>query len=209
MRPTETLKAEHRVIEQVLACLEAMTDRACVSGVLDGASACEALDFFRHFADGCHHAKEETLLFPLLESLGFPPGDGPTEVMRQEHHTGRQLLHGMEENLEPAAAGDPDALARFADDAWDYVRLLREHILTEDLRLFVMADRLLSPDDQRLLRTKFEKIEQEKAPGTHERYLARANVLAERFGVPPAVAHGDARPCCSPARGRQAEIIPS
>jgi len=68
MRSTEILQDEHRVIEQVLNCLEKMADQALVAGRLDESSAREALDFFQTFADGCHHHKEEDHLFPLMEA---------------------------------------------------------------------------------------------------------------------------------------------
>ena len=186
MKPTEVLKAEHRVIEQVLNCLEVMTDRACVDGRLDGATARDVIDFFRNFADGCHHAKEEEHFFPMLEQYGFDPDQGPTAVMRTEHHIGRLHLRGMEANLVAAAAGDPDALTRFADQAWAFIKLLREHIQKEDQRLFAMADRFLNPQVQGLLLLRFEEAERGQEPGKHQHYLALADSLAERFGVPRA-----------------------
>ena len=66
MSPTEILMQEHRLIEQVLDCLEALTQRAEGTGTLDVASATQALEFFSVFADRCHHAKEEDCFFPLL-----------------------------------------------------------------------------------------------------------------------------------------------
>ena len=71
MRPTEILMQEHRVIEQVLDCLETMAQRAEAGEGVDLESAKQAIDFFRNFADRCHHGKEEDCLFPLLEQKGF------------------------------------------------------------------------------------------------------------------------------------------
>ena len=61
MQPTDILMQEHRVIEQVLSCLEAMAERCAAGQALDVQSAEQALDFFRTFADRCHHGKEEDL----------------------------------------------------------------------------------------------------------------------------------------------------
>ncbi len=192
MRATQILRTEHRVIEQVLSCLEAMADRACFCGAVDGESARAAIDFFRNFADECHHAKEESHLFAMMEERGFSSAGGPTAVMRSEHRLGRQHLHVMEENLELAEAGDPDALTRFVDAAWEYVTLLREHILKEDNCLFPMADRFLSGPDQTALLERFEAAEDGGHAGKHARYVALADKLAERFGVTPA---GEAPGC--------------
>ena len=72
MKPTEILSGEHRIIEQVLDCLEKMAQNCAAGGRLDKPSAEQALDFFRNFADRCHHGKEETHLFPAMEAKGFP-----------------------------------------------------------------------------------------------------------------------------------------
>ena len=89
MKPTEILSGEHRVIEQVLTCLERIAEQCAAEGRLDRTSAEQALEFFRNFADRCHHGKEEVHLFPALEAKGFPRDGGPTGVMLHEHDQGR------------------------------------------------------------------------------------------------------------------------
>ena len=66
MKPTDILMDEHRVIEQVLNSLERMIDRATKSGRLEEEPAREAIEFFRMFADHCHHGKEEAAALALL-----------------------------------------------------------------------------------------------------------------------------------------------
>ena len=184
MNPTEILSSEHRVIEQVLNCLEAMVRQARLAGRLDRPSAQDAVAFFRNFADRCHHGKEETHLFPALEAKGFPRDGGPTGVMLYEHEQGRAHVRGMEENIEAAAAGDLRALQQFIDHAEGYVRLLREHIYKEDHVLFPLADRTLGEEDQRGLLAAFGRVEaEEMGAGTHETYLQIAQQLADRYGV--------------------------
>jgi hemerythrin-like domain-containing protein len=107
MLATEILKDEHRVIEQVLNCLERIADVCAAERKLDGRSALHALDFFRSFADGCHHRKEEAHLFPALEAKGFPPKTGPTAVMRAEHTECRQHVQAMASVVEDAAKEKP------------------------------------------------------------------------------------------------------
>ncbi len=184
MKPTEILMSEHRVIEQVLSCLEAIVRQARSTGRLDGPPARDAIAFFRHFADHCHHGKEEAHLFPTLEAKGFPRHGGPTGVMLYEHEQGRARLHGMDESLEGASAGDPAALERFLTNAEGYVSLLREHIYKEDHILFQLADRTLTEAEQRELLAAFRKVEAEEMDaGTHEKYLQVAQDLATRYGV--------------------------
>ena len=190
MKPTEILSDEHRIIEQVLDCLEKIAQNCAAEGRLDNASAEQALDFFRNFADRCHHGKEETHLFPAMEAKGFPRQGGPTGVMLQEHEQGRAHIRGMVEAIEGAAAGQGEAVARFITHAQGYVSLLREHIEKEDHCLFTMANQVLSEDDQQRLLEAFQNVEHEHMGlGTHEKFLSLADELADRFGVARAVAN--------------------
>ncbi len=178
MRATDALMAEHRVIEQVLNVLEVMARQAEGSGVLDTAAACEALDFLRMFADHSHHAKEENRLFPRLEARGLPRNGGPTGVMMYEHELGRGLLGRMATAIESRSANE------FAAAAREYVMLLRDHIWKEDHRLFQMAERLLTANDDDELMNGFAAVEHDHlGDGTHEAYLAMATRLADQFGV--------------------------
>ncbi len=117
MRPTEILMQEHRVIEQVLDCLEILAQRGETDGRVDWESVEQSIDFFQNFADRCHHHKEEDGLFPMLEQKGFSPEQGPTGVMRTEHEVGRQHIRGMQEAATAAAAGGSSAIANFVSHA--------------------------------------------------------------------------------------------
>jgi hemerythrin-like domain-containing protein len=192
MRPTDLLSGEHRVIEQVLACLERLADGCAGGGRLDGASARKALEFFRHFADHCHHGKEEEHLFPMLEAHGFVRESGPTGVMRTEHEQGRLHLRGMAESLDGAAAGEAAAVRSFLLHARAYSTLLRQHIHKEDHILFPLANRALDAASQQELLESFGRVEAGHG-GAHEEYLRLADELADRFHIPRA---GVASPPC-------------
>lgn len=198
MKPTEILSSEHRVIEQVLDCLERIIAEASAAGQLDAASAKDAVSFFRTFADQCHHAKEEVHLFPAMEAKGFPRDGGPTGVMLTEHEAGRGCVRTMSEAIDAAAAGDGAALRRFAEAGAGFISLLRQHIEKEDHCLFSMANEVLTDEDQSALMAKFGKAEETMGHGTHEKFLAIAGALAEKYGVQPKITacggHGAA--CC-------------
>ena len=197
MKPTEILSAEHRVIEQVLNCLEKMLAGAQKTGRLEKQPALDAVAFFRTFADQCHHGKEEAHLFPALEAHGFQREGGPTGVMRQEHEIGRQCVRGMAESIEQAAAGDRPALQRFIENGRGYLELLRQHIQKEDHCLFAMADQALDAANQEKLSAAFAKVEQEEmGADTHEKFLKIADALADRFGVSRAAATTAGHACC-------------
>jgi hemerythrin-like domain-containing protein len=165
MKPTEILTHEHRVIEQVLSCLLALSHRAESHGSLDREAASGAIEFLRGYADRWHHGKEEERLFPLMEARGLSPNEGPTAVMRVEHAQGRRHIDAMNGAIDAAARGDAAALERFVGQARAYVVLLREHIEKEDHCLFPMAEQVLSEEDHRRLLVEFEDaVSSERGP---------------------------------------------
>lgn len=184
MRPTTILMDEHRVIEQVLNCLERMAELCEQGKPLDAEAANQAFDFIRTFADHCHHAKEEDLLFPLMEQKGFSRAHGPTGVMLIEHEQGRQLVRAMSEAVTKYTGGAAYAVREFATAARAFVALLRQHIQKEDHCLFAMADQALTPGEQQSLEESFTRVQREKIGiDTHDKYVGVANRLAERLGV--------------------------
>lgn len=189
MTATEILQGEHRVIEQVLNCLEKIAEQAEAEQHLDEGAARQALDFLQVFADRCHHAKEEHCLFPLMEARGLPRQGGPTGVMRFEHEEGRRHVAAMLAAILGAAAGEEAPLRQFSRHARAYVEHLRQHIHKEDHCLFPMANQVFSGADQANLLERFEHVEHHDVQeGAHEKYLDLARSLAERLHVPKAAA---------------------
>ena len=137
---------------------------------MDKTSAEQALDFFRNFADRCHHGKEETHLFPAMEAKGFPRQGGPTGVMLHEHEQGRPISGAW---LRPSRGPPPASTKRSRCRSRPRLRRpLREHIEKEDHCLFTMANQALTDDDQQRLLAAFEHVEHEHMGlGTHEKYL--------------------------------------
>lgn len=181
----DTLMDEHRVIERVLDAFERMLS----AGAIDRAFTLKALDFFRQFADGCHHHKEEEQLFPAMELAGTPREGGPIGCMLHEHDLGRALLRIIDTNLNDAVGGRAAAIGAVREAGANYIGMLRLHIQKEDNILFVMAEQMLSERTKRELLAAFDRTEH--APGNegkHGRYLQLANELSSwSFTAEPAV----------------------
>jgi hemerythrin-like domain-containing protein len=159
MHPTDVLSQEHRAIEAKLDELEDRI-RSIESGdPFPRPFFDEALDFFRNFADGCHHAKEENLLFPRMMERGVARNGGPIGVMLAEHDEGRAYLKAVRDNLDAAEQGSPDARRLVVHNASGYIDLLRQHIHKEDNILFRMAKMVLQPDDVAELTREFAAVE--------------------------------------------------
>ncbi len=169
MKSIDVLMNEHRLIEHGLTVLEAFAQRLERGEPVLAEKLNTLLDFFRVFADQCHHGKEEGSLFPELEAKGIPKEGGPIGVMLYEHDEGRNLQRQMRE-----AVSDLSSKAnrqKFIAAARDYIALLRQHIWKEDNVLFQMAQQVLTEADDERLSEKFEKHEREHiGEGVHEHY---------------------------------------
>jgi hemerythrin-like domain-containing protein len=173
MQATQVLRDEHEGILAMLAVVEAAARRLQNGKEIPGDLMTNAVDFFRTFADKCHHGKEETELFPLLEQRGIPKEGGPIGAMLIEHDQGRAFVRAMSDAANRYAQGDASAAPALVQSTLGYVHLLREHIWKENNVLFPMADQALSDTDQEKLHAAFEHIEQTRlGPGVHERYHA-------------------------------------
>ena len=71
MDTTRCLREEHALILKVLDCFEIALDRARRDGRVSSQVFDPFVEFFRGFADRCHHCKEEDRLFPCLERCGM------------------------------------------------------------------------------------------------------------------------------------------
>lgn len=183
MNPIEILKAEHQGIETALSVLEIMAGRLSQAPDSELVQDAEALiDFFRTFADTCHHGKEERLLFPALEKIGVSRQGGPIGVMLAEHEQGRAHVRGMAAALASLQEADPAAAQSFQEHALAYIRMLRQHIEKENRVLFQIADQHLPDPAKHELTEKFEEVEQKIiGAGRHEQYHALLETFAEKY----------------------------
>lgn len=178
-KPTQILSDEHRVIERVLGAVEKLAKGPV--GTLEPWK--KALDFIRHFADECHHFKEEKVLFPAIEAHGIPSEGGPIGMMLMEHEEGRSYVRAMFAAISLIEAKNEAAKENLLSTAQAYCRLLREHIQKEDEILFCMADEVISADEQKKLSAAFAQHEaEEMGPGAHEKYLKIAAELEGAAG---------------------------
>ncbi len=167
---TAILRKEHEAILHMLDVTDEVVRRIDAGDRIPPETLTDLLEFFRQFADRCHHGKEEDLLFPLLEAKGMPREEGPIGVMLVEHDQGRSLVRQMAGAAQNYTDDLGGAGELWADAARSYSTLLRQHIHKENDVLFMVADNLLSDEDQAKLAAEFEKAEIEKmGPGTHER----------------------------------------
>lgn len=140
MIAVEILRNEHAVILGALDLLERHARDVQSGGALNDEFARWMLQFINEFAEAAHHAKEEGVLFGLLERLAPERMSAAVRRMREEHDAARRQLHAMEFAL---ADGD----AAFAASARLFADRLRRHLLLEGETLFAAAEELMKPAD--------------------------------------------------------------
>jgi hemerythrin-like domain-containing protein len=183
MNPIDELKTEHRAIERALDLLARLAGGIEASGGNGRREDARRLvEFFKLFADTCHHGKEEGLLFPVLERIGVSRQGGPIGVMLAEHDRGRAQVQVMEAALTGLSGSDASAAARFREAARDYADLLRQHIYKEDHVLFEIAEQRLSKTQQNRLSEQFERFERDvMGPGRHDAIHRMLDDLGRRY----------------------------
>lgn len=105
MKPTDELKKEHRAIKIMLNILTEVARRLEAGRGADLKDLSDILEFLKVFADRCHHAKEEELLFPAMEKAGISGDQGPIGVMLADHQAGRALIKDMDESVSGITRG--------------------------------------------------------------------------------------------------------
>jgi hemerythrin-like domain-containing protein len=184
MKATEILTEEHGVILRVITALEKAARRLEQGHTVDPDFFIDAAAFIKGFADGCHHVKEEGVLFPAMIAHGLPAQGGPVGAMMTEHEQGRAFTRAMKAAAEKLKAGDESQRAEVIKNASGYADLLRQHIAKENGVLFPMADRVIPEVEHGQMEEDFERVEHEETgEGVHEKYLALAQKLERQMGI--------------------------
>jgi hemerythrin-like domain-containing protein len=175
----DMLVHEHKVILKVVDGLRQAVEQMRSGNRVNPALLREAVAFMREFADKCHHAKEEDLLFPALVAHGVPLHGCPIDALLHEHEKGRQLVQKIADAIDLYAAGVAEGVNSVADAIDGIVKLYPNHIWKEDDMVFPMVARLFPEADKMALYGQFQEVEAKNPPGTHERF----HVFAERLST--------------------------
>ena len=184
--PTRQLAEEHEYVLLVVGAMAAEADSIERTGDVHVERVAQMVDFTRNFTDGDHHAKEEGLLFPLLEERSTAAG-GTISVLLSEHEAARDCIRAIDRSL-PDVSGADEARAAagravIVENLRLYAFLLPLHIGKEDTILFSLTDELLSVQEQEILAREFVRLGATPgAAAVAERY----HRMAHELSTPPA-----------------------
>ncbi len=168
--PIETLEAEHRVIQKVVAGMAVLAEKLEEGEDVPVPLLGNIVEFLRTFADRCHHGKEEALLFPALQSRGVPSHGCPLGGLTMEHQKGRAMVEELAQAIRPYAENESSARTSLVKSLRELTALYPNHIWKEDYLLFPLAARVLTLEDQQVLAGRFEEVEHELGHEAHERF---------------------------------------
>jgi len=177
--PTDILEEEHRYIRQVVGAMSLLVEGLESGQKVERQTLQGIVEFMRTFADKCHHGKEETHLFAILEEKGVPLGGCPVGALVYEHQQGRTLVNQLATAVESCVEDDVAARASLANTLRSLMNLYPNHIWKEDFLLFPMTNKVLNQDEQKDLLEKFRRIETEIGQETHQQFGQLASQLLE------------------------------
>jgi len=176
------LREEHQVILRVIDVIKKLVVRARAGQGFEKDAFRQCVSFLKFFADACHHAKEEDLLFPVLESRGIPKENGPIGMMLYEHTLARGFTASMAEALDSHDQGNEKAVEQCLQAAEQYAELLTGHIFKEDNVLYNMGDQVLTPQDHQTLCNQYCEVGCKSFGGKKREELQRlADDLCEQW----------------------------
>jgi len=158
MKPTEVLEREHQFITQVTECMALLAEDLGKGQEVSTAIFADMLEFLHTFADECHHGKEESSLFRMLDKKGLPAKECPLGALRMEHDQARSLV-GKLTNVSARYAKDGSEREALRTTLLQLVELYRGHILKENDLLFPMTNKALSTQEQETLSQQFEQMD--------------------------------------------------
>ncbi|MGC9178337.1 MAG: hemerythrin domain-containing protein [Conexivisphaera sp.] len=151
---TAGLQGEHALIVENLGVLELL-------GPVD-----DELEFLSRYVDGCHHAKEELVLFPALVRRGVAE-EALVEVALEQHKEGRRLLGEMRES-------------RSRSVAKNYAELIRSHAEMEDSVTFAVAESALQDEEKESILASMESLSRDRCAGFSETATRLAQIWLRR-----------------------------
>lgn len=177
---TDALEHEHRTIEKIVGVMSVLVDELAENRDIDDDVLRDLCQFLRIYGHQYHHGKEESYLFPMLESHGVPEEGCPLAALRHEHERSRALTQELVQASAEYAANRHHGSSALSEVLRNLAQFYPAHIWKEEYLLFPLARKVLSEeDDQRLLK-EFESVESDIYSNAHESYEQLATKLEDR-----------------------------
>lgn len=173
--PVGPLMIEHRLIERMVGLLKEELRSIEENNEVHTELVDSAVDFFRTYADRCHHGKEEDILFRDLAKKELSPEHKRImDELKQEHIFGRKIVGKLFSSNERYGKGDRDALEEIIGFLKELVEFYPAHIEKEDKHFFMPCMEYFSKEERDTMLQECWEFDKKLI---HEKYRQ----LVERF----------------------------
>ncbi len=176
MLPIGPLMKEHRLIERMIDVIKSELSEMNQRKELEPAFIDVAVDFFRTYADRCHHGKEEDILFQELAEKQLSKDDKETmDELVEEHNYARKTVGMLKDAKMRFIQGDKNALRDVEALLKGLTKFYPKHIEKEDKHFFYPCMKYFSKAeldamlqsfwefDRNMIHEKYEKIVADRA----------------------------------------------
>ncbi|WP_153130299.1 ATP-binding cassette domain-containing protein [Dechloromonas hortensis] len=203
MEALRIISEEHRNLWRIATTMDMVADEAEAGSKVDPAFFNAIFDYIEEFMDGCHHAKEDEYLFPVLRQRSAEAA-AILDRLQAEHRNGPENLKALRDKLAVAASGAVGN-AEFVAALRVYTQSLRGHIRSEEKDAMPLARQVLSAEDwsgiDRAFLDNDDPLFGEKAKAEFRELFHRiASLAPESIGL-GAHSAGELQPGASPGAG--------
>ena len=203
MEALRIISEEHRNLWRIATTMDMVADEAEAGSKVDPAFFNAIFDYIEEFMDGCHHAKEDEYLFPVLRQRSAEAA-AILDRLQAEHRNGPENLKALRDKLAAAASGAVGN-AEFVAALRVYTQSLRGHIRSEEKDAMPLARQVLSAEDwsgiDRAFLDNDDPLFGEKAKAEFRELFHRiASLAPESIGL-GAHSAGELQPGASPGAG--------
>lgn len=166
--PIGLLMIEHRLIERMVALFKKEGEKLEADKTIDADFLGAGVDFFKFYADRCHHGKEEDFLFKGLKKKQLTSEHkNMLAGLLQDHARARELVEALDRARQRYLRQGDYAGA----DTQEYIKKLVElytgHIQKEDKQFFFPAMKYFTKKEQQAMLDQFEEFDKMLI---HEKY---------------------------------------
>lgn len=158
--PIYVLIKEHRVIGRMIGLINKEIKRIEKEKTVRTVPIDSIADFFREYADRCHHGKEEDVLFRRLEEKKL--SEEHRKVMDgliSDHVDARNIIRKLSESNSRYSSGDKASMADVVEQLKHILGLYPPHIDIEDNHFFIPAMGYFSDEEKKKMADDFRDFD--------------------------------------------------
>jgi hemerythrin-like domain-containing protein len=166
--PIDALIWEHRLIERMLLPMKKELSKMSQTKEVDSSFIDTLIDFIRTYVDGCHHGKEERILFRELAKKKLAnEHDKMMKQLIREHVYARATTRNLEKAKESCVEDNPQSLKDVLKSLKDLAELYPKHIEKEDKKFFYPSMEYFTAQEQEAMLQEFWEFDRKII---HEKY---------------------------------------